>query len=571
MNRHTFIWGIPRYQVKSKKFWLEFAYFVNLWIGAMILYTIHLGEVSLSDWEVSTITQVAKEIYHTSFPDWHWLFPTLWGEPYLDQPPLIHNLTALVYSVLGINEFSSRIVGASLTALSVAILYLVAKELFLPRYYALFSALVYLTTMPVVKHGRLATLDGSLLCFYTLFLLFILKARRDLRWSYLGGISLTLICLSQGWTMALILGLLSLGFIYWDTPRLISSFQFWSGIILGVTPAILWYWGQYLYYEQEFFRISLSPVLKNNNQSTWHDLVELFKYAYPWIFLAIWGVQKAWQNRNWSWAKLILVTTIGYLAMTLLIGFKLSWTFMPIYPALSLGAGLALAQIKSIPSFESYPRLWIRFFTVSTLVITGGLIYSFMTQANNYNLLTVFSLLLVTFATVTILLRKKDQQFIYILFWGMYVTLIVFFSSNYWFWELNDSYAVKPIAKVVHKIVSPEEKIYIEAKNSRPSLDFYSDRQIIPIAHEKIKNLQKISSYLLIKKNSLSQLNLSLQNGLYCYPQLKLNSELSSPQLSNLNCAKKIMIEDSNFILFKSIKIDNLNVEDQYFFYNEAE
>ena len=550
MNRHTFIWGIPRYQVKSKERWLEFVYFIYLWIGAMILYTIHLGELPLGDWETNTITQVAKEIYQTSFQDGHWLFPTMWGEPYLHQPPLIHNLTALVYGVLGINEFSSRIVGASLTALSVPLLYLVAKELFLPRYYALFSALVYLTTMPVVRHGRLATLDGSVLCFYTLFLLFILKTRRDLRWSYPSGISLALICLCQGWTMALLLGLIAFVFIYWDTPRLISSFRFWMGIILGITPAILWYWGQHSYYGKELNGISLLTIFENNHQSIWHSLGELLQYSYPWIFLGIWGIQRAWKNSNWSWAKLILVNTIGYLATVFLLVFKESWNIMPIYPALSLGAGFALAEVKSIPSFESYPRLWIRFFTLLTVVMAGMLIYSFIVQANNYNLLTVFSLLLITFATVTILLRKKDQQFIYILFWGMYVTLIVFFSSNYWFWELNNYYSVKPIAQVVQHHVPPEDKVYINADDARPSLDFYSDRQIQSLKPEKLKNLQQISSYLLIRKDSLSKLGFILKNGLYCHPQLKLN------------CGQEIIIDNSDFILFKPVKISNLNHTD---------
>jgi 4-amino-4-deoxy-L-arabinose transferase-like glycosyltransferase len=560
MNRHTFIWGIPRYQVKSKERWLEFAYFINLWIGAILLLTTNLGALPLGDWEVSTLTQVAKEIYQSSFQDWHWLFPTMGGEPYLHQPPLIHSLTALVYHFLGINEFSSRIVGASLTSLSVPLLYLVAKELFLPRYYALFSALVYLTTLPLVKYGRLAVLDGSVLCFYTLFLLFILKTRRDLRWSYLAGISLTLTCLCQGWQMALLLSAIAGLFIYWDTPRLIFSLQFWAGIILGITPAISWYWGEFFYYGTLDSGLGITV---NHYHPIWHYLTELLAYSYPWIFFACLGWQKAWQNQNWSWAKLILVTTFAYVAIIFFFGINQSWTLVPIYPSLSLAAGFALAEIKSMPSFESYPPLLIRFFTLLTVVLVGGLIYSFTTIPNNYNLLTVLGLLLITFATVTILLSKKDPQFIYILLWGMYVTLIVFFSSNYWFWELNEKYAVKPIANVIQEVVPYDEDIYIDAEDFRSSLNFYSDRQIIPIDQKQLEKLWQTPSYLLIRKNILSKLDFVPQNGIYCNPELKLNSELSSSQLSQLNCVQEIAIENSDFILFKPIKIDDLSKYNQ--------
>ena len=91
MNRHSFIWGIPRYQIKSKERWLEFCYFMNLWVGAIILYTVNLGELPLRDWDEGTVAQVAKEIYLNSFQDWNWLFPTIWQEAYFNKPPLIHN------------------------------------------------------------------------------------------------------------------------------------------------------------------------------------------------------------------------------------------------------------------------------------------------------------------------------------------------------------------------------------------------------------------------------------------------------------------------------------------------
>ena len=559
MSRHTFIWGIPRYQVKSKERWLELYYFINLLIGSLILYTIELGKLPLRDWDEGTVAQVAKEIYHASFEDWHWLFPTMWGEPYLNKPPLIHSLTAVVYHFIGVSEFSSRIVPASLTALSVPLLYLVAKELFLPRYYAVFSALVYLTMIPVVRHGRLAMLDGGVLCFYILFLLCVLKTRRDLRWSYPAGVALALICLCKGWMLALLLGSIVLLFIIWDTPRLVCSLKMWSGLILGIVPAVTWYVVQYLYYGQEFVSQNLQhqslarvfTAVEGNQGPIWYYFLELLKYPHPWIFFAVCGLGWAWRNRNWSWAKLILVTSLGYLLTISLMGTKLPWYIMPIYPTLSLATGVVFAQIKSIPSFESYPRSWANWFSFLTIVVTASLVYFITTEPINHNLLTVLGLLLITFLTTTILLQKKDQQFIYVLFWGMYIGLIVFFSSNYWLWELNEAFAVKPIAQVVQKVVpaDQDQDVYLDFDYHRPSLDFYSDRKITPVNREELQELLHSPSYLLVQKNTLAEINLKFKNSFYCSYEKAFNGGHKMDTYLNINCWQGIIIENSEFTL----------------------
>ncbi len=558
MSRQTFIWGIPRYQVKSKERWLEFCYFVNLLIGSLILYTIDLGKLPLRDWDEGTVAQVAQEIYQASFQDWIWLFPTMWGEAYLNKPPLIHSLTALAYTFLGVNEFSSRIVGTSLAAFSVPLLYLVAKELFLPRYFAIFSALIYLTMIPVVRHARLAMLDGGVLCFYILFLLCTLKTRRDLRWSFPAGISLALICLCKGWMVALLLGTIVFLFVLWDTPRLLSSIKVWCGLILGITPAISWYVAQYLYYGQEFVNSNIKQqsiariftAVEGNTGPIWYYALELLKYPYPWIFLSIWGLKYAWDNRNWSWAKLILITNISYFVAVSLMSTKLPWYILPIYPSLSLAGGVALAQIKSIRAVESYPRLWKQFFTFLTIVMAGGLIYFTITDSSNQNLLTILGLLLVTFLTVSYLLQRKDQQFIYILFWGMYVSLIVFLSSDYWLWELNEAFAVKPVAQVVQEVVPTEDKVYLDFDYHRPSLDFYSGKRIIPVDRAKLKELLADSVYLLINQPTFSELNFVKENSLYCYP----NNPTQNKSSITTNCWQKITIDNSTFSLLKPEK-----------------
>ncbi len=559
MNRQIFTWEIPRYQLKSKELWWEWFYVLILFVIAMFLFSLNLGTLPLRDWDEGTFAQVAKEISESGFSQWHWLFPTIWHQPYLNKPPLIHSLTAVVYNWFGISEFSTRIVGSTLTASSVPLLYLLARELFLPRYYALFSALTYLTLMPVVRHGRLAMLDGATLCFQILLFLCLLKTRRDLRWAFPVGLSLALICLTKGWMMGILLGAIAFLFILWDTPRLLTSFYLWSGVILGILPVMGWYAAQYIYYGQTFINTAIQEqslkrvftAVEGNQGPIWYYLLELLKYPYPWIFLALWGLKVAWQNRNWSWAKFILIGSSVYFVIISVMGTKLPWYIMPIYPALALAVGVALGEVKSLPSYCGYPVAWIGFFSFLTTGMMGGFIYFAISKPEDQHLLTIFILLFITFLSVTILLRKKDQQFIPVLFWGMFVSLMVFFTSNHWLWELNEAFAVKPVANLVTEFVPKEEKVYINFDYERPSLNFYSERQVLPITREELDELIQYPNYLLINHHTLTELNLiSNHQNIYCY----LSGESSHNLPNSGNCFQALTIPKSDFTLLKPIQ-----------------
>ena len=148
-------------------------------VAALALFLVNLSGLPLLDAHEATLAQVAKEIYHSSKPI-DWIFPTLWDRPYLAQPPLIHNLTAIAYRLGGIGELTTRLPGALLGALSVLLLYQIGREIFVARLPALFSALVYLTCLPVLRYSRLATLNGPLLCFELLTIWAVLCDRDEI-------------------------------------------------------------------------------------------------------------------------------------------------------------------------------------------------------------------------------------------------------------------------------------------------------------------------------------------------------------------------------------------------------
>ncbi|WP_204368663.1 ArnT family glycosyltransferase [Neosynechococcus sphagnicola] len=438
---------------------------VGLFLAALLLYGANLGELPLRDWDEGTVAQVARDLWRSPLGSWHWLHPTLAGEPYLNKPPLMHLLIAIAYRVWGVQEWTTRLPGALLTACSVFLLYGVGRELFPQRSPAVFAALMYLTLLPVVRHGRLAMLDGAILCFSLGMMLCLLRARRDLRWAMGVGIGLGLICLTKG-ILGLLLGAIALGFLAWDTPRLLTCRYLWLGIGIGSLPVAFWYGAQWLHYgsmfgERAMVHQSLNRIwstVENNSGPPWYYLWEIGKSAWPWVVFWPTAAWYAWNHRNLSWAKFTLVWSGVYLLAVSLMGTKLPWYILPVYPPLTLMGGMQLARLwrssdwTGLPeaSAPSYARGWIGIFALLSLVGWGGSVYFvWLAPQQTADLAWILAAIAFTFTITTLLLLRRDSQFILMLIWGTYLSLLLLMVSDHWVWELAEAYPVKPVAAIV--------------------------------------------------------------------------------------------------------------------------
>jgi 4-amino-4-deoxy-L-arabinose transferase-like glycosyltransferase len=516
MNRQTFTWGHPSYKLRQREDFQEVLCLLGLLLGALILYTVGLGNLPLRDWDEGTIARVAKEIWQANPDSFRWLFPTLWGDPYLNKPPLIHSLIALTYHFAGVHEGTTRLPGAILTAFSVPLLYLLGREIFPARLSALWSALLYLTLLPVVRHGRLAMLDGAVLCFAILMIVCLLRSRRDLRWSLGAGLGFSLLCLTKG-IVGLLIAALGFLFLLWDTPRLLTSAYFWLGWFLGTTPAIAWYGTQFFHYEREFMDSLFSQQIKrigddldNHRGPVWYYLVEIVKYSWPWLIFSVWGFRLARLDHRYSWAKLVIVWGGGYLLVISMMATKLPWYLLPLYPSLALAGGYALSQVRDLPIDRPYNSFWVTFLGVFSAIAgaLGLMAYLDWTFGRLPPLHPLAPLALaalsLTMGTAALLVSQRSEQFIPVLIWGMYVSLLIFVNSPYWIWELNEAFPVKPVASLIQKYVPPDRPVYIAFDYERPSLNFYSNRRVFPLsATELLDHWQSNPHpYLLIKRET---------------------------------------------------------------------
>lgn len=314
------------------------------------------------------------------------------------------------------------------------------------------------------------------------------------------------------------LGAIAIIFVFWDTPRLLTSRYMWIAIGIGSAPCLIWYGSQWVYYGQTFTKVgmvdqSLSRIWKSvedHSGPPWYYLLEIFKYTWPWLLFLPTSLRLTWQNRNLSWAKLVLVWSGVYLVAISLMGTKLPWYLFPIYPSLALTFGVQLAEIENLPILSSYPRSWVATLTVMAVVATGGSIFFSLGTTPKADLQLIFAAVAATMALAAILAEQGDGQFLKILFWGTYVSLLLLMKSHYWVWELGEAYPVKPVAAMIQQANPAVTKIYTSFGYHRPSLNFYSDRNIIPASPDELQYYWQYDRqpYFLLDGDALKNLHL---------------------------------------------------------------
>jgi 4-amino-4-deoxy-L-arabinose transferase-like glycosyltransferase len=326
---------------------------------ALVLLFYRLGDGSLYDWDEATYAQVAKEMVLSQ--TWGTLY---WnGAPFFKKLPLYFWLTALTYQLIGINEFAARlwpaIFGLGVLVLTfilglrmrswlvgmVAILLLLIGDHHVRSYSYNFLGL-----------SRVGMLDVPLTFWIMAAVLLAWEAQRQPWLITLIGIPTGLAVMTKAWPGGFAL---VIPFIYWLFTRPSRSYQirYWitAGVVAGVVslPWHLWqYWVHGYPFFHEYVSVNLTGRLSGRiDQPPRGPLfyLEILRRGFSyWAVLGalayLWGVWRALRQRDrWTWLLLSWITLpllVFSLAQT-----KLNWYISPIYPALALLIGTALAEL----------------------------------------------------------------------------------------------------------------------------------------------------------------------------------------------------------------------------------
>ena len=153
------------------------------------------------------------------------------------------------------------------------------------------------------------------------------------------------------------------------------------------------------------------------------------------------------------------------------------------------------------------PRFWVASLAVIAVVAITGSFY-FGGTAHKSDLQLILAAVAVTMAISAILAERGDGQFLKVLFWGTYISLLLLMKSSYWVWELGEAYPVKPVAAMIQRGTEANAHIYTSFAYHRPSLDFYSHRTVISVSSTQLQDYWQHDkqSYFLLDRSAIQNL-----------------------------------------------------------------
>jgi hypothetical protein len=188
-----------------------------------------------------------------------------------------------------------------------------------------------------------------------------------------------------------------------------------------------------------------------------------------------------------------------------LMGTKLPWYIMPVYPFVALAVGADLEKLWQ--TNKKYSKFFVGLFIFLAVTALGGGIYLLLTDPQPV-LIVMAVVLMLTMVVTAWKIQQNHRIFIPILFVGIYTTLLLFVTSKSWVWELNEAFPVKPVAALIQMHTPPNTEVYTSFAYDRPSLDFYSDRQVIAKDVATLQQLKSREAYMLLDRTTLEILQL---------------------------------------------------------------
>ncbi len=220
-----------------------------------------------------------------------WVNPMLDGQPYLDKPPLMYWLTALSFSIFGVNEIAARLPSVVSALLTIMISFSLGRRIVGIRA-AWLGAMALALCGGFMLAGRFLILDSLLAFFTTLCLLSGYIAVREQRhhwaWWMLSGIACALGVLTKG-PVALVLcvpPLIASGWLRRDQTRtrVLHWVAFVVPMILVCVPwyvAVIWFHPEFVDYFFLEHNLKRFTQGSNHQQPFWFYVPIVFGSMYP--------------------------------------------------------------------------------------------------------------------------------------------------------------------------------------------------------------------------------------------------------------------------------------------------
>ncbi len=326
----------------------EKKYIFILFLVSFVFFFARIWEPYLSG-DALKHALVAKEIIFTK----DWLNLSLGYEPYLKKPPFYFWLIAISYKIFGISAFSARLFPALFGIFNAFLIYIIGKEIFKEKIYALIAALFFVINWHVLRLTTIVRMESIITFFIFLNFYLLMKGKK---YFILSGIPLGLGILTKG--PLAFLGILSfLIFCLLKRDFRFVCWQFLLGLFITVFISSPWYiyqWIENKAFFTEFLgnqigaRItgSLSEGEERNYIFYFYRLSTNFWPGLPFFIIGIYFFFKKKVFIENDWWKTIFVYIIFVFIIINVPKEKFTRYLYYLYPSFALFCALALKELN---------------------------------------------------------------------------------------------------------------------------------------------------------------------------------------------------------------------------------
>jgi 4-amino-4-deoxy-L-arabinose transferase-like glycosyltransferase len=344
--------------------------FVILWFGTLDYRTLIKSDEG-------RYAEIAREMTVTG----DWVTPRYNAVKYFYKPPLQYWATATAFSVFGENEWTARLWVGLTSFLSVLMVFFAGRTLFGARP-ALFGAIALGSMMMPVFAGHFNTLDMGVGTFMSAALFALLLAQRDEAskaqerfWMLLCWAAMALALLSKGLMGIVLPGAVLFCYLLWTRDFLrLKRLHIIKGTLLFLAISAPWFILVmranpeffHFFFIHEHFERFLTKVHARYGPP-WYFIPFLLLGSMPWtlylwsglakglkradtpsVLKALGTVSKTNGTKAWRPELLLMLWVVFIFIFFSASSSKLAGYIVPIFPALAMLVGLALAESSKL-------------------------------------------------------------------------------------------------------------------------------------------------------------------------------------------------------------------------------
>lgn len=341
-------------------------------ILAITLLFGRLGRSALH-FDEAIYAQVSKEMIERN----EWLTPHWNGQLWFHKSPVFFWITALFFTLFGIDEFWGRFASA-VSGLAVLLLsYLIARRIY-NRAAGVLAVLILLASQLFVFYARVGTTDTMLTLFVLLAAYAYLKTEDDDRfWLLVGGACAMALMVKGAAGVIAPLVLLLTAIVERNLVPVLRSKWLWLGVGLGLLIVLPWHLFMYQQHGEAFLNGYVYSHVINRAKSNLNEFQRGYGYYFsvlrnfffPWVYILPFALLLKRGRRS---AILVILGLTVFILYTI-VQTKFQWYILPAIPAFAIIVAGFIAS-----SIEYRSRLQLRIGALVLILLWAGATYGIL-------------------------------------------------------------------------------------------------------------------------------------------------------------------------------------------------